>query len=312
MKKIYRNIAILTIPIIIVILLIPTNPRLKYQGLKDDCFNHGIWIYDRLNSNTKPVDIAFIGSSHTINGIDDELISTELEKFNITAVNFGYCRLGRNLNFTLLKEIIKNKNPKYIFIEVREDENRYGHPIFPYVVESKDVLFAKPFFNRDWFSDIYKHMSYKVELSQDMIFNKTKDYPIQDQDFGFASSPDTITAFLNSEEELSKTPPDSNQNNQLRNFYMEYSRSYLKMIHELCKSNDIKLFFIYLPVYNTDFEIPLEYPFYSTLADVIIPPKVIFKTYYNWHDKDHLNQTGAKILSLWLANEIENEIIAKK
>lgn len=307
MKKIYRNIVLLILPLILLIVVVPVNKRLKYLGLKDDCFNHGIWIYDRLYNNKKAVDIAFIGSSHTINGINDKIISQQLEKYQTQVANFGYCRLGRNLHYTLIKEIINNKKPGSIFIEVREDENRYSHPIAPYIAETKDVIFARPFFNRDLLNDIYDHLSYKVELMQDILFNNTNEYPIQNQDYGFASSPDTASGLIFREEILKEFVPKSKRDNLERDFYMKYPRAYLNSIHRLCRDQNIKLVFIYLRTYGSEMDKPREYQFYSNLGEILIPPLEIFQDPSNWHDQEHLNQAGAKKLSLWLANKIESK-----
>ena len=114
MKRLYKHIILFFLPVLLLIIIVPVNKRQKYLGLENDCFNHAIWIYDRLYKNSKPVDIAFLGSSHTINGINDKLIEEELKRYNMTAANFGYCRLGRNLSYVLLKEIIKTKKPRYL------------------------------------------------------------------------------------------------------------------------------------------------------------------------------------------------------
>jgi hypothetical protein len=39
---------------------------------------------------------------------------------------------------------------------------------------------------------------------------------------------------------------------------------------------------------------------------VLLPPKNIYENQENWYDDNHLNQTGAKELSLWLAEQINN------
>lgn len=302
MKKLIKNIVIFLIPIVVIIALLPVNKRLMYQGLKDDCFNHGIWIYDRIFNNPKPIDIAFIGSSHTINGINDKLISKESDLGEV--VNLGYCRLGRNFSYVLLKELLLKKKPKYLVIEVREDEDRYSHPIFPYIAQSSDVFFANPLFNKDILTDLWTHLTYKIEISQDMFYKHEIPVAIRTDDFGFASSKDTAAISTLEEIKLKRSKPKYSMSKIEHDFYEKFAKVYLNKISELCIENNVKLVFLYLPGYGYSIEEPQEYETYIKLGEVLIPPKSILAGQANWHDENHLNQTGAKELSLWLNEQI--------
>ena len=308
MKRFYRNIILFLLPLLVLILILPVNQRLKYIGLKHDCFNHGLWIYDRIFNNPEPVDIVFLGSSHTINGINDQLIQRNIRKDNLSVVNFGYCRLGRNLDYILLKEILKKKHPKYLFLEVREDEDEYSHPIFPYIASDKEVLFPYPFFDRDILADIWTHFSYKIELFQDRIFSKALSTPVRKNNFGFASSPDTVSEKILIKDKQKRNSHETKLTSFERDFHMSFARGYLKRIHKLCNENHIKIIFLYLPSYGVSLNKPKEYNTYLKYGNVWIPPTKIIKNPVNWHDENHLNQTGATALSLWLAREIDKHL----
>ena len=308
MKKLIRNIIFFLTPVLLIIIILPVNKRLVYKGLKGDCFNHGIWIYDRIFNNEKPIDIAFIGSSHTINGINDKLISENIDYGK--AVNLGYCRLGRNLSYVLLKDLISQKKIKILILEVREDEDRYSHPIFPYVATSRDVLLPNPFFNRDILSDIWTHLTYKTEILQDYIYNQQKDTPLRNNDYGFASSKDTASSKFLDEIKLKRSIKKMTLTKFKRNFYMSFARKYLSKINELCKKNNIQIIFLYLPSYGYSIEKPKEFETYNKYGKVLIVPKFILENKNNWHDEEHLNQTGANELSIWISNQInKNEEI---
>jgi len=77
-----KNIFIFLFPVILLVLIFPIDKRTRYTSLKDDCFNHGIWIHDRLFKNETPTDIIFLGTSHTVNAIDDKLIEDSLKGLN--------------------------------------------------------------------------------------------------------------------------------------------------------------------------------------------------------------------------------------
>jgi hypothetical protein len=302
MKKLIKNMLVFIIPVIVIIAVIPVDNRFKYQGLKDDCFNHGIWIYDRIHDNDGPIDVAFLGSSHTINGINDKLISDNINCGQ--AVNLGYCRLGRNLSYVLLKEIVSQKKIKHLILEVREDEDRYSHPIFPFIAGSRDVLFPILFFNRDIFADIWTHLAYKIEILQDIIYQHEKSVPIRTNDHGFASSKDTASINLLDAVKLQRSIPKKPLTKLERNFHENFARGYLKKISKFCGENNVRITFLYLPSYGMVLDKPLEYRTYIKYGEVLIPPKHIMEKQANWFDDDHLNQTGANELSLWISHKI--------
>ncbi len=310
MKKFFRNILLFLFPVMLLILLLPVNPRLRYIGLKHDCFNHGIWIYDRIFNNPEKVDVAFFGSSHTINDMDDRLIEEHLMK-KLSVVNFGYCRLGRNLSYVLLKELLKKKHPQYVFLEVREDEDYFSHPIFPYVASDWDVLFPHLLFDARYFSDVWVHFSYKIELLQDALFSKENEEPVRTGNFGHSAFPDTVSPAVLEKALQKQDRPKEKQSKTVRNFHLAFARGYLKAIHQLCRQEKIKLVFLFLPSYGSKLKKPKEFVTYMKYGEVWMPPQAILCKKSNWHDAGHLNREGAKELSMWFAKRM-NLLLQKK
>lgn len=305
MKKLIVNLMVFLLPVFLVLALLPIGKRQRYLGLKDDCFNHGIWIYDRIYENPAPVDIAILGSSLTINGIDDQLISDSIT--NGEAVNLGYCRLGRNLSYVLLKELVSQKRPSHLVLEVREEEDRYSHPVFPCLASTGDVLLPNPFFNRDLLSDIRVHLLYKVEIVQDMLYHQMQDVPVSSSLYGWAASEDTATsAFLDSVYRKRTASGRRAYSSFEKNFHGSYARGYLSKIHSLCEKEGIQLVFLYIPTFG-NYREPMEYNIYTKYGKVLIPPENIFRNKHYWNDEDHLNRQGAQALSLWLAQTINNQ-----
>lgn len=299
MKKLVFNLLIFIVPVVVIISMIQVDKRLNYLGLKDDCANHGIWIYDRIHFNNKNVDIAFLGSSHTMNGINDKLISDKLKTKE--AVNFGYCRFGRNLSYVLLKEIYERKKIKQLILEVTENEDQYSHPVFPFLASSKDVLFPNPFFNRDIVSDMWTHLSFKVEILQETLYKKDKKVQINTNDFGIFTSSDTASLTL-----LNSTKQSLRKRSKLeQDFKANFPRVYLQKISDFCKENKIQLTFLYLPSYAKRATKPVEYQTYRKYGEVLIPPNRILNKQTNWFDENHLNQAGADELSLWICEQID-------
>jgi hypothetical protein len=298
MKKLIRNSVAFLIPILLVLVILPVNNRLKYQGLSDDCSNHGIWLHDRIHINETAIDIAFLGSSHTSNNINSQ-----------TAVNLGYCRFGRNFSYALLKEILSAKSIKHLVLEVDENEDRYSHPIFPFIASSKDVMLPNPFFNRDIFADMWMHLAYKVELLQDEIYKHEKAVPICQSNYGFEASPDTASVVLLDETKLKRSKVKKPLSQFEQRFHGNFARVYLKKIAKICAENNIQITFLYLPSYGRACHGPSEYEEFNKYGKILITPNYILENKSNWFDENHLNQNGAKELSVWLSEQINNGLL---
>jgi hypothetical protein len=304
MKRVFFNILLFLLPLVVLIYLFPFERRQRYIQLKEDCSWHGIWFYDRIHHNDTPVDVAFFGSSHTINGIMDEYIENQLKVSSVHVVNFGYCRYGVNIYPVLLKEVLRSKKPKILFLEVREDENRYSHPVFPYIADASDIFLATPFFNRDLVRDYFNSFLYRLRLLKVQYFKKDSIVPFRTGDFGFMGSKDTASEAFLEKVKLEHMKPKGKPGHLERNFYMTYPRIYLKKLSKLCIENNIRLRFLYIPEYGSRVKEPLEMMTYRKYGDVLIPPREIFEDRDNWGDENHLNRAGAEKLSKWVAGQV--------
>jgi len=305
MRRFVKKLLLFFVPVILLLICLPIDPSLKYIGLKDDCAGHASWFYQRIFQNPKPVDIAFIGSSHTISGIDDQLLDEAFRTKDLHVANLAYCRFRRNMSYVLLKEILERKSPKYVILEVREDEDRYSHPIFPYMANTADVLTPELFFNKDVLSDIGMHLSFKIEMTKEYLFKGLSTPQSHKGNYGFGTTNDTASIEIMERTRLEKMTKLPETETIQRSFYLKYPRSYLKRIRRLCIRNDVELLFLYIPSFGSALDYPNETGTYTQYGKVWIPPPKIFKDPNNWCDPEHLNPSGAKALSEWLIKRIE-------
>jgi len=308
MKRVFFNILFFLIPLVLLIYFIPVERRQRFIQLNEDCSWHGIWLFDRIHHNEKPVDVAFFGSSHTINGIMDDTIENQLKSSSINVVNFGYCRYGVNIYPVLLKEILKAKKLRVLYLEVREDENRYSHPVFPYIADIKDIFLATPFFNRDLGRDYFDSFLYRLKLIKVQYFRPDSLVTYRTGDFGFMGSKDTASKSFLENVKLEHMQPKQNLNHLERMFYMTYPRFYLGYLSQLCNENHIRLRFLYIPEYGSTAKEPLEMMNYQKYGDVLLPPHEIFENPDNWADENHLNHSGARKLSKWVTDQIRKNL----
>lgn len=305
MAKLIKILLVCFVPLILLVYLFPIEKERMYASLELDCTNRGVWMYDRLYNNQLPIDLAFIGSSHTINAITEKRIQQSANCGALNIVNLGYCRMGRNMSYVLLKEILENKSVKSLVLEVREDEDRYSHPVFPFLADSRDVLGASLLFNKDFLVDNWDHFAYRCQLIQETVFGHLIPKVKESSDFGFMANVDTLPikeALAVKEERISVI---QEQGELARRFYIHYPRSYLQQISELCRQHQIQLYFLYLPGYGSEVVQPIETGVYSTLGTLLLPPAELLNDRDNWHDPNHFNIGGAGRLSDWLGSRLD-------
>lgn len=304
MLKFTLNTSAFILLFFILILIWPVSKESMYKELQNDCVGYASWIYDRIYNNPAPVDIAFVGSSHTIFGIDDTLMDQQIHSSQVT--NFGYCRPGRNLNYLMARDLIEEKRPEMIILEVQEFEKPFSHPIFPYMAETRDLLTMYPWFNPNWFSDLSIAVQYRLQLIQESIWNNKANYFYDARLHGRIAFSDTASVeVLNAriEENKSKFQPSESK----LKFDHTFPHHYLEKIVKLCQESNIKLTFLYLPSYGSEEQFPYPLEYLETFAPVWIPPTSIWKNQDYWYDAGHLNQSGAIKLTEWVVGKINEQ-----
>jgi hypothetical protein len=311
MKQVLLKIALffglLMVPFV-ALFISPYSEEFAYHFIKDDCYNHGAWIFDRITRNPTPIDVAFIGSSHSIHAFQEKRME-ELLDSNFHFANLGYCRYGRNLEFVLLKLLLKNKSPKIIILEVHEDEEKNSHDIFPYLAETKDLLLPPTPINRDYFSDLFYGASARLEcFKAKYIFRKRNQEPNTNL-YGYGPSDRTVK-----EEELKENEKawekrlKQTKNEAIEKLQIKYPLAYLEKMIGLIKEKNIRLLFVYLPESGSKLTSPKHSAYYQNAGPLLIPPQYIFDDVANWMDASHLNDKGSALLSTWMAERLKSEL----
>ncbi|MEM7104131.1 MAG: hypothetical protein AAF502_13420 [Bacteroidota bacterium] len=288
--------------------VLPLDRQFAYHFLENDCYGHASWIHDRIHLNENEIDIAFLGTSATIQAIYEEAIENVLDStYGQTPrlANLGYCRPGRNLHYILLEELLSEKKVNTIILEVREKEDRYSHPVFPNLAKREDVLKPVWMFNRDiasdWVNALLTRYAYR---KQKFLHNLSLEYPVDTLLFGYGAGT-RIAPEKELQEMLEKRrEPKAELSQWQKDFYAKYPKAYIEKIADLCEENEVKLVFLFLHFYGVQAEEPTELDYYNGLGEIWLPPKAIFEKPSNWMDPDHLNINGANELAPWLASKI--------
>lgn len=292
MVRYFLRIVLFSLPIAVVVILLPESDYLRYHGLEHECAGRSDWMYDRIYKNPKPVDIAFIGSSHTTNAVEDALIMREGDS-SVSVVNLGFCRLGRDFQYQLISDLLEHKEVKTIVLELREFEGKVSHPVFPYLSTTKNVFNARVFKNPDYFQNIWRHLVYKSQLFQDYLFQDS----VQKRSYRDTGFPEWVeTRVLQDNHPLVRSPLVRDD------AIPTFPYHYLSLIKNLCDAKKVKLVFLYLPSYNCK-TIPSFELTYNHLGKTLVVPDSILSNRNNWVDTEHFNHYGAVKLSRWLLSE---------
>ncbi len=313
MKKFIKYIVVFLLPFfagIILLFVIPVDKKFSYRFVKGECDDKASWIYHRVFEDERNIDIVFSGASQTGSAIMDERIENELSRFTgtrIHAVNFGYCRRGRDVQYVMLKDLFQHKNPEILVVEVYEDEPKKSHPVFPYLAGTSELFNSFVLFNQRFPGSILKGIVVRFEYMKTRFFNLK--YELRQNFPAFGYRPSQIIAETewldenqnNWRNRLNKTIPAL-----LRRTELNYSKHYLEKIIELAAQNNCEVLFLYLPESGSHLKYPLINDYYRQLADVVYIPDSIINNKTYWKDATHFNDSGAEQVSEIIVSKLKD------
>lgn len=283
MKKFVSQIAFYGLPILVFLVWVwfkPLDQNKSWDRINDNCPKASCLI--KLIQQDNPIDAVFIGSSRTMNAIND---TTLIKKTGLNVVNLGYCRHGRNLQLHILQEVFKHHTPKRVFIEVGIDEDWYGHLDFANIVSTSNVLKSITYKNPKYLRDIkYSFVAHYDLFQRDVLFNP---YYSHTCDYGYMGRTDTN----------SLTPKDLPKPNTKNQRYT--SEKYLEQMLNLCSKNKAKVIFTYLPAFGRHSFEP-HYKEYYEAKGVLLSGLSVLNDKKYWSDNSHLNIEGSKVYTDYL------------
>lgn len=309
--------------------MLPHDPYMRFQRLDIGAHAKAKWIYERTVLDPTPIDIAFVGTSHTMNGVDAEymqsIVATGGEE-TPHIVNLAIPNFGRDMHYVISKFLLTNKQVKHLFIEVREIESRDMHPAFHYLADTSDLIDAPLIVNTRYAENLARLPQRQLALFFDTQFPEffnSKTHQASEQipehlDRSLYNPDGSFRARVTPLEELQKAErnwnrvqaPKMNRDNKFIN-YLNFNASftYIEKIAQLAKQHKVELHFVYIPEYGAQ-DLPVDMAFYEKLSNVwTFNQDEIFSNTNHWSDHSHLNGNGARALTNALANRISQELL---
>jgi hypothetical protein len=264
-------------------------------------------LYDRIAVDRTTVDIAFIGSSHTVNGVDAQGEEAALAALGVRAkvANLGMFVMGRDLQLFLVRQLVAHKRPKILVIEINEHVAPLGHPYLPYVADASDMVAAGAPLNLP--------KTFLLFLKEQMRGVSDAVLP--------GRPPPTSPAGQGGWQPLTGVWPgdrgapslgdrlETRFGPRLRLGLYAATRYYedgaVGRIVRLAAAHGVQVVFLYLPEYRYAADPdPALVRRYGALAPVILIPRALALDRANWFDHAHLNRDGARRLTPVLARAL--------
>lgn len=290
--------------VLVAAMLLATGPEYRpwsYHYFRGDYAKVG-WVHERMIAQKNDAENIFMGSSHVLNGVDDELISRRLGPG--AAYNAAIATSGRNLEYVVLRDMLARNRPKRLFLEVRETEERTSHFGFAVVGTVSDVIEApvNPWWPRDALAMLQHRFEFLLSrLSLTTPATASRATPR----FGFIPNPDQAAR-----EKLARDADAMARNKRWRvlpkmfgDLEFRANMIYVEQVARLCTELGIELHFLHLPYVGAPSE-PAHAAFYRSLGTLHpMPPEFLSDLQY-WADITHFNVKGAEAYSRWLADDV--------
>lgn len=316
----------------IAICLLPHDRRLRFEALTDwDVVKAG-WIYDRIHNDPTPIDVAFIGTSRTVFGVDSaevETLARQATEEDLHVVNFGMPFPGRDLHWLLVRELLEARKVRLLVIEADEDEPRDLHRAFGSLADPRDLLQSPLILNETYFPNLVRLPRRQLSLflrstfagifgastAFDPASYRGAHWDDMSEEDGTPQSPIHpihLRTASSSAEEMSR---ERTHEAQVEAHKIHLPRplawleeranvEYLYKIAALAREHGTALTFLYLPEYQ-GLARPAQAALYEQLGPLWIPPGPLSNRKL-WFDVNHLNYYGAVSLAPWLAAKLSD------
>lgn len=287
--------------ILAAILLLPIDRRYQYAFVQNDCTAKSNYIYHRLYEDSAGIDIGFIGSSHTMCGVNDSIVDFHLKQsgIDINIANLAICRIGRNMDYAIIKDLLKTKHPRVIVLEVKQEEPDLSHPEFGYRADISDVLIPSSIVDAHYFTDIANAFTVRLNFLRDKLTMKKYDVTYEEpskaiyRQHGLADAAVLSQGAQRRWEHYYSQPRAAWADSLM----LCYPLAYISEIMAMAKQSHTKVVMLYIPNYGYPWHKPRYQRYYQQFTDVYLMPDSFYDNKRYWIEDEHLNAEGATILS---------------
>jgi hypothetical protein len=326
------SIGILATSILLAVAIcwLPQDNYQRWKLLDGGLYYWTRWIYERCHFDPTPIDVAIIGPSRTLRGIDAPRLSRALAARGLPSnvVNFSIPKTGRNANYVIVQELLSEKHPKVMIVGIMDRPYDYGHEAFKYIAPT--VMLLNPAYptNLNYPNDVlYLPFRQTKLFTEDLLPHYTGVSKTFDPAHYLGSSPDTTANFVRPDGTVVEgIPPPTVRDLTLgeRNWEVTVPKPllgvataplqfgdehhFIRLIAEAAEARGVRVEFLFIPGYSGPSQV-LDQPFYERFGPVLKANFV--RTRPEWYSMfSHLNREGAQQLTDWLVAPVAAALTA--
>lgn len=322
-----------TLGAMLLLALLPHDAYVRYQLVSQESVHYLRlkWIHERTRFDSTPIDVAFIGTSHTQSGVDDARVEARLRELGVAqhVVNFAVPHLGRDLQFVVVRDLLEHRRVRTLVVELQETEARAPHPGFQRLGRPQDFVQTPWLFNTGLFENLVRlplrQTKYALASAMPQTFGvqpafdpATYEGPHWNDTYvahGFTETRTRQKGWDYHEAELRQLRLETDGKEALArrldalpleaNLLFRYHEVYLRRIAELARDKGTQVIFLYLPAPDTR-RLPRVARWtegYGPLLDA----RELLQSASLWQNADHLNVYGAHAVSDWMATQLARQ-----
>lgn len=291
--------------------LLPHDRYARFSSLSGDGVK-AKWIYERLTFDPRPIDVAFIGTSHTMMAVDGARVERGLQGRGAglaRVANLAMPYNGRNLHYFVTREVLAKKPVRLLVLELRERTDRVAHLMFGALADVRDIVDPVWILNSEAFSDLTSLPQRQLQL-----FGKSTlpawfgPGPVRPE----VLEPHWFKKVGQARRDRPWLDDAARQLSSARKTYLpsalaalEYRMglAYTAKIVAEARAHRTAIAFLYLPAWGAAPR-PEEAALYETWGPILTPPRALLDDKDLWDDATHFNHDGAERLSAWLGDTL--------
>ena len=323
------SLAAVTLGVLVSFTLLPHDKYLRYQALNDGQAPNAYWVYERINRDPTPIDVAFVGTSRTAFSIHGGRMQEDFARSGTPAnvANLHIVKMGRNMQYAIAKELLTHRKVRLLVVEMDDDEDRSPHPDFIYLADSVDVVRAPMFINMRYFSDLARLPGRQLGLFVDTELQEHRwtepafvPPPYEGPHFDHAEFVRTLDGVRHDRNaHYSQEQMESLRKNEDANVtphilpasldWLEYRlpRYYIEKILSLAGQKGTRVVLLYLPRFGAPQQCAICTRLYGTFT--VVNPSGEMQDPRLWQDAIHMNWEGAKRVTDYVAGQIDSSIL---
>src|SRR5258708_2761083 len=306
-------------------LLLPINSYYRFQQGDGTILFRARYMYDRIDFDDTPIDVAMIGSSRmeaSIRATELSRLLSELVGRPIHVVNFGLPEEGRDLHWIVAQELLGNRPEVRLLVLSAGRESQISHPGFRFLGDDYSIATEPLVYNSYYLQNLltvpYQHIAYSVQAVWPRAFGLSSAFNpdiYHARSFDPADSFQGPNFFVDRNKKLDAAQIDAQRAAVARSFGetgfarffpldQQYAveRTFLRRIDCLAQQKGVRLAFLLVPVYDEENQF-VDFPFYGRIGPVIEATQLGADP-DNYMDVGHLGRRGTAKLTPWLAERL--------